>query len=143
MIGVSPGNVHVQAVRMRDNEPRLESFYRGWKKRGDKVIVQKYDSFAGCLPDRTVAELSPLDRLPCRHLARDIAVLIDGRVPNCKHCLVRGADSRLEYAGSAGNAFDDGLETTWNRMGAWYERHLASDYPEPCGRCDEYHTFNA
>lgn len=143
MIGVSPGNVHAQAVRMRDNEPRLEAFYRGWKKRGDKVIVQKYDSFAGCLPDRTVADLSPLDRLPCRHLARDVAVLMDGRVPTCKHSLVRGADARLEYARIAGNAFEDGLESIWNRIGEWYERHLASDYPEPCGRCDEYHTFNA
>jgi len=143
MMRASPGNVHAQAVRMKDNEPRLEAFYRGWKKRGDKVIVQKYDSFAGCLPDRSVADLSPLDRLPCRHLARDMAVLVDGRVPPCKHCLVRKDDGTLGYAEISGNAFDDGLESTWNRMSAWYGRHLASDYPEPCGRCDEYHTFNA
>ncbi|OHD27212.1 MAG: hypothetical protein A2Y38_17685 [Spirochaetes bacterium GWB1_59_5] len=143
LLRASPGNVHAQAVRMKENEPRLEAFYRGWKKRGDKVIVQKYDSFAGCLPDRTVAELSPLDRLPCRHLARDLAVLVDGSVPPCKHCLVKRGDGRLGYAEIHGNAFDDGLESIWNRTGAWYERHLASDYPLACGRCDEYHTFNA
>jgi len=143
LLRVSPGNVHAQAVRMKDNESRLEAFYRGWKKRGDKVIVQKYDSFAGCLPDRTVAELVPLDRLPCRHLARDLAVLVDGSVPPCKHCLVPRDDGRLGYAEISGNAFDDGLESIWNRTGAWYDRHLASDYPLPCGRCDEYHTFNA
>ncbi|MBU1081983.1 MAG: spiro-SPASM protein, partial [Spirochaetes bacterium] len=143
MIVASPGNVHVQAVRMKENESRLEAFYRGWKKRGDKVIVQKYDSFASCLPDRVVADLSPLDRLPCRHLARDVAVLCNGDVPACKHCLSKGADGRLAYAEIEGNAFDDGLEAVWNRMGAWYGRHLVRDYPEPCGRCDEYHTFNA
>jgi spiro-SPASM protein len=143
LLQASPGNVHAQAVRMNENEPRLEAFYRGWKKRGDKVIVQKYDSFAGCLPDRKVAELTPLDRLPCRHLARDLAVLIDGSVPPCKHCLVERDDGRLGYAEISGNAFDDGLESIWNRTGAWYDRHLASDYPSACGRCDEYHTFNA
>ena len=144
MMRVSPGNVHAQAVRMQENEPRLETFYRAWKKRGERVIIQKYDSFAGCLPDRTVAALSPLDRLPCRHLARDMAVTLDGGVPPCKHCLVRsGGGSHLAYAQIVGNAFDDGLETTWERVGSWYGRHLASDYPDPCGKCDEYHTFNA
>lgn len=142
MLGATPGNVHIQAVRMKDNEPRLEAFYRGWKKRGDKVIIQKYDSFAGSLPDLQVADLSPLDRLPCRHLARDMSVLLDGTVPPCKHCLVKGED-RLVYAESMGNVFTEGLEAMWNRVGSWYERHQRADYPEPCGRCDEYHTFNA
>lgn len=142
MLAATPGNVHIQAVRMKENEPRLEAFYRGWKKRGDKVIIQKYDSFAGSLPDRQVADLSPLDRLPCRHLARDMAVLLDGSVPPCKHCLINDA-GKLVYAENLGNVFSDGLEILWNRVGAWYERHQESDYPEPCGRCDEYHTFNA
>ncbi len=141
MLAASPGNVHVQAVRMRENEAGLEAFYRAWKQRGAKVIVQKYDSFSGCLPDRSVADLSPLDRLPCRHLARDMAVLLDGSAPWCKHCLVPG--ERMAYAGYAGNAFSDGLESVWAAMGAWYGRHIAGDLPEPCGRCDEYHTFNA
>ncbi|PKL09481.1 MAG: spiro-SPASM protein, partial [Spirochaetae bacterium HGW-Spirochaetae-7] len=99
MMRASPGNVHAQAVRMKDNEARLEIFYRAWKKRGERVIIQKYDSFAGSLPDRTVAALSPLDRLPCRHLARDMAVMLDGGVPPCKHCLVSDRkNSRLAYA---------------------------------------------
>lgn len=143
MIRRSPGNVHVQAVRMKDNESRLEVFYRGWKKVGEKVIIQKYDSFAGTLPDLTVAELAPLDRLPCRHLARDLAVLVDGSVPPCKHCLSRTSTGGLGYYQILGNVFDEGLKTSWDRMDAWYTRHLSADYPEPCGRCDEYHTFNA
>ncbi|MBN2875803.1 MAG: spiro-SPASM protein, partial [Spirochaetales bacterium] len=143
LLAVSPGTVHVQAVRMRENEPGLETFYRSWKAKGATVIVQKYDSFAGCLPDRTVADLSPLERSPCRHLARDLSVLIDGSIPPCKHALVPGNAGTLAYAESMGNAFDEGLAAAWDRMGAWYERHLRADYPEPCGKCDEYHTFNA
>ena len=143
MAAAFPGRVHVQAVRMKDNEAGLEGFYRSWKKRSDKVIIQKYDDFAGCLPDRRVADLAPLERYPCRHLARDLAVLLDGSVPACKHCLTPGAGGRLGYARILGNVFDDGLPTVWERAGEWYLRHAAGDYPEPCGRCDEYHTFNA
>lgn len=142
MLKATPGNVHIQAVRMKENEPRLESFYRAWKKRSDKVIIQKYDSFASTLPDLAVADLSPIDRLPCRHLARDMAVLLDGSVVPCKHCLKEG-NERLVYAETLGKVFSDGLETLWNRVGSWYERHTKAEYPEPCRHCDEYHTFNA
>jgi len=142
MILAAPGRVHVQAVRMKENESGLENFYRTWKRLTDKVIIQKYDSFAGCLPDRTVADLSPLDRLPCRHLARDMAVLLDGSVPPCKHALV-AADGVPGYAQIIGNVFTEGLGAAWNGMEAWYQDHVAGRYPDPCGRCDEYHTFNA
>jgi spiro-SPASM protein len=151
MLRAATGRVHIQAVRMKDNEGGLEAFYRGWKKLGDKVIIQKYDSFAGCLPDKSVADLSPLGRYPCRHLARDIAVLLDGSVPTCKHSLVStgvaykpGVPGEcFRYAEIVGNVFDDGFKAVWDRTGSWYGRHLSEDYPEPCGRCDEYHTFNA
>ncbi|MFH2114840.1 MAG: spiro-SPASM protein [Spirochaetota bacterium] len=153
LIGISKDTVHVQAVRMRDNEDRLEAFYRGWKQKTDKVIIQKYDAFCRTLPDRTVADLSPLERLPCRHLARDMAILLDGSVPPCRHCLVAAdaspetdpgrAGPRLRYDHMVANVFEDGFEKAWNATGSWYGRHCVVDYPEPCGQCDEYHTFNA
>ena len=153
LISISKATVHVQAVRMHENEERLEAFYRGWKQKTDKVIIQKYDAFCRTLPDRTVADLSPLERLPCRHLARDLAILLDGSVPPCRHCLVETGtgdgkdpgDTRhsLSYDHLVANVFEDGLEKAWNATGAWYGRHCVADYPEPCGQCDEYHTFNA
>ena len=42
-----------------------------------------------------------------------------------------------------GNAFESGLGAMWEAMGPAYGRHAARDYPAYCGRCDEYHTFNA
>ncbi len=146
MASLAPGQIHAQAVRMKGNEERLESFYRTWKKDIDKVIVQKYDSFAGALPDLSVADLSPLERYPCRHLARDMAVLLDGSVPPCKHCLVKSDEEagRLSYAASLGNAFEpEGLRKAWEAGGSWYGRHTGKDYPAFCEACDEYHTFNA
>jgi spiro-SPASM protein len=153
MIAVSKDTVHLQAVRMKENEDRLEAFYRGWKLKTDKVIIQKYDAFCRSLPDKSVADLSPLERLPCRHLARDLSILLDGSVPPCRHCLVAagtggGADPGssgpcLRYDHMVANVFEDGLEKAWNATGSWYGRHCVADYPEPCGQCDEYHTFNA
>ncbi len=146
-----PGQVHAQAVRMQGNEERLESFYRGWKKDIEKVIIQKYDAFAGALPARAVADLSPLERFPCRHLARDMAVLIDGSVPPCKHCLVPGSFVQggekgpgLGYAEILGNAFGEGgLAKAWSLASSWYGAHAREQYPACCEACDEYHTFNA
>jgi spiro-SPASM protein len=146
-----PGQVHAQAVRMQGNEERLESFYRSWKKDIEKVIIQKYDAFSGTLPRLSVADLSPLERFPCRHLARDLAVLIDGSVPPCKHCLVAGGTrqgaaqgSGLGYAEILGNAFDSGgLAEAWSKASSWYDEHVQTLYPACCEACDEYHTFNA
>jgi len=140
-----PGRLHVQAVRMKDNEPRLEAFYRSWKKETKGVIIQKYDSFAKSLSNRSVADLSPLERYPCRHLARDMAVLLDGTVPLCKHALEKDPEhpGRLRYHQTAGNVFTDGLASIWDRLGQCYSQHIRAEYPKPCGQCDEYHTFNA
>lgn len=143
LASVNPRRVHIQAVRMKDNEEGLEAFYRGWKKITENVIIQKYDSFAGCLPDRTVTDLSPLERNPCRHLARDMAVLLDGSVPACKHSLIAGDDGILHYQEILGNVFIDGLPELWKRQNSWYERHIDGNYPSACRSCNEYHTYNA
>ncbi|HSV56994.1 MAG TPA: spiro-SPASM protein, partial [Magnetospirillaceae bacterium] len=140
LLRLFPGRVHVQSVRMKQNEERLEAFYRGWKVRTENVIIQKYDSFCGALPDLSVADLSPLERLPCWHLARDVSVLLEGAVPLCRECWKPGEP---EGAVFLGNVFEEGLESVWTRGGSWFRLHLDRDYPDICGRCDEYHTYNA
>ena len=140
LMRIFPGRVHVQAVRMKENEERLEGFYRTWKARTENVIIQKYDSFCRVLPDRAVADLAPLDRGPCWHLARDLSVLLDGSVPLCRECWAPGMP---EGAAFLGNVFDEGLAAVWEKGEAWFLRHIERDYPEICGRCDEYHTYNA
>jgi MoaA/NifB/PqqE/SkfB family radical SAM enzyme len=45
-------NCWIQATRMNENEEHLEDFYRIWSEQGAQVIVQKYDSYAGFLPER-------------------------------------------------------------------------------------------
>jgi spiro-SPASM protein len=134
LLALFPHATYVQAVRMKENEEDLETFYREWKQRTEHVIIQKYDAFAGLLVDRRVADLSPLSRFPCWHLRRDMAILLDGTVPLCRE------DLRAD--GTLGNAFTDDLAGIWERGGRLYARHVQGDLPDICGRCDEYCTFN-
>ncbi len=134
LLALFPEHVYVQAVRMQENEEDLETFYREWKKTAARPIVQKYDAFCGVLPERRVADLSPLKRFPCWHLKRDVHVLLDGTVPLCREDL--GPRHRL------GNVFTDGLEKVWDAQERYYRDHLREEYPELCRNCDEYYTYN-
>lgn len=102
-----PGVLWPQIFRMNENEKELEPFYRTWKERVGQVIVQKYDHVCGLLPDRRVADLSPLERYPCWHLKRDMIIFTDGRVPLCKE------DVHCRHA--LGNAFQQDLAQIWRR----------------------------
>ncbi len=135
-----PGHVRVQAVRTKENEAELEQFYRYWNKQGVDVIIQKYDNFAGRLPDRKVTDLSPVNRFPCWHLKRDLHVFLDGTVPLCREILP-GTGS-IEEGTILGNLHEDSLEEIWRRGERRYLDHTRQQWGEPCGRCDEYYTFN-
>ena len=146
LLELFPKGAHVQTVRAVDNEPALEDFWRGWKKRTENVIVQKYSRFAGFLPERKVTDLSPLVRRPCWHLKRDVSVLLDGTVPLCRDCV------RNEIV--LGKLFDESgpndpgsvlarLEAAWAAGEACHRLHIEGRHPEPCAGCDEYYTYNA
>ena len=129
-----PQRTWVQAVRMKDNEEDLEIFYRTWRARTENVIIQKYDSFSGFLPDRSVADLSPLKRFPCWHLKRDMAILLDGTVPLCKE--------DLRASVKLGNALADDLSAIWESARRIHRSHVSGEYPGICAACDEYYTYN-
>lgn len=130
-----PGQVYVQAVRMKSNEDQLDGFFRHWEKEENvEVIIQKYDSFCGVLPDRKVTDLTPIERFPCWHLKRDMFILLDGSVPMCRE------DLKAEYL--LGNVFKEGIGEIWNRGDQYYRRHLEGNYPSLCEKCDEFYTYN-
>jgi spiro-SPASM protein len=143
LIGLFPRSAYVQIVRARENEAELEAFWRGWKKKTDHVIVQKYSTFAGFLPERKISDLSPLARRPCWHVKRDVSVLLDGSVPLCKEC------ARCEIV--LGNAFASprGLAEAWAAGEPYHLAHVKASlvgdaaFPPPCAACDEYYTYNA
>jgi spiro-SPASM protein len=129
-----PDTAYIQALRMNDNEETLETFYRTWKEKTSHLIIQKYDWFCGFLPQRKVTDLSPLDRFPCRHLQRDMSVLLDGSVPLCRE------DLRGNIL--LGNLLNDDMQTIWEKGNGFYREHLSQNYTGICGNCDEYYTWN-
>ncbi|AEJ19780.1 spiro-SPASM protein [Gracilinema caldarium] len=129
-----PGAVYVQAIRVKGSEDDMEQFYRYWKALGAEVIIQKYDYFAGFLPQKRAGDISPLIRQPCWHLQRDMAVLLDGTVPLCKEDVSR---TRI-----LGNVFNDSLASIWESAQELYLEQSHKEYSGICKDCDEYYTFN-
>jgi spiro-SPASM protein len=149
LLSLWPHATWPQMVRSVENEEGLEAFWRGWKKKTDNVIVQKYSTFAGLLPERKVADLSPLARRPCWHLMRDLSILIDGTVPLCREVargeiLLGGTFEGLgpEDPGDPAR-YAAALERIWKTGESFYAEHVEGKWPVPCGRCDEYYTYNA
>lgn len=137
LAGHFPRHVYPQFMRMRTNEAQLEPFYRFWSDKSSPsqggLIIQKYNSVCGVLPDLKPADLSPVRRLPCWHLRRDMTILSDGTVPLC---------FQLSFPESAGNILTDGIGRVWDRARGVLESHIAGEYPGNCSVCDESYTFN-
>lgn len=134
---VIPGSVYPQFTRINDNEPELEGFYRYWNEKtnqsGGNLIIQKYDDFAGLLPPCKPADLSPIDRNPCWHLRRDMNILSNGDVVTCRECI---------FSKIVGNVFNEELENLWHKTDDLLVQHIAGNYNEMCGKCDESYTYN-
>ncbi len=132
-----PGMVYPQFVRINENEEELENFFRFWNEKtnpaGGNFIIQKYDDFAGLLPSRKPADLSPVERIPCWHLRRDMTILSNGDVPSCRTYL---------FAGITGNVFEDSLEKIWHKTDEVLQKHIEKQYINKCERCDEFYTYN-
>jgi spiro-SPASM protein len=142
IVSFFPKDAYVQALRMKGNETDIEKFYRFWKGEGRNVIIQKYDSFCGLLPERSAADLSPVNRNPCWHLMRDMPILLDGSVPVCRSYLMPGDSETGERPSTLGNALGEDLGVIWSRGEPLYARHCAGNYDGLCAKCDEYYTFN-
>lgn len=127
-------NFWVQAVRMQQNDEDTENFFKKWEAKKIPVIIQKYNDFAGLLPQRQVTDLSPLERIPCRRLRREMVILTDGNVPLCIQ------DTAKLH--TAGNAFNEPLEIIWRRGEVPFSDHVNCKYPSLCEKCDEYYIFN-
>ncbi len=133
LMDLFPDAVYVQATRMDSNEHHLLDFYGFWKEKTDNIIVQKYNTYAGQLPDHRVADTGPLQRMACWRLRREMTILPDGSVSACHVDVFQ--------PGRFGNIITDTPEEVWQKLGEIYQQHLDGALPAMCEKCDEYYTF--
>jgi spiro-SPASM protein len=127
-------SVWVQRLRTSALEPGLQAFYTEAKKAQMQIIIQKYHSYAGALPEDRIVELSPSVRRSCWALKREISIFIGGEVRICR------LDAK--NAVPVGNFYKDSIASLWSGIQAIHQKHLEANYPEICKNCDEYYIYN-
>lgn len=126
----------LQIVKMKETLHEIDKFFGFWEPVTKNLILQKYNNFAGQLQDRKVADLTPLERIPCWHLQRDLVVFCNGDVPICKQ----------DFQGTKilGNLKKETIKEIWARFLPIYNMDYRGDYSgfELCSKCDEWYTYN-
>lgn len=129
-------NLHVQMIKMKEVEEEIESYFTHFEKIGINVVLQKYNTFAGLMPEKRVSDLTPIKRDFCWHLARDLYINSDANVSICRQDL----DNHI------GNLNNDTIFTIWEKGMQSFSESIKGNHNKtnaPCLSCDEWYTFNA
>lgn len=119
-----------------DERSYLDRFYDFWEGHKVPIILQKQNTYSGRIKDRRYSDLSPLKRIPCWHLQRDLYILADGTVAYCKQDI----DGENGY----GNINSMSLEEILSAQKAAFTGNYSDRFPSKpdCKNCDEWYTFN-
>ncbi len=129
-------NIHVQIIKMKEVEEEIESYFTHFEKLGINVILQKYNTYAGLMPEKRVSDLTPIKRDFCWHLARDLYINSDATVSIC----------RQDPGNHIGNLTTESIFTIWQRGMQSFSESIKGNHDTtnaPCLNCDEWYTFNA
>ncbi|MCZ8341436.1 MAG: spiro-SPASM protein [Leptospira sp.] len=129
-------SLNVQMIKMVDVESEIDPYFTYFEKQGINVILQKYNSFAGKLPEKRVSDLTPIHRDFCWHLTRDLYIKVDGSVSICKQ----------EQNYILGNIYSEDILKIWQNGLIHFQNSFIGKHeliPAPCLNCDEWYTFNA
>jgi spiro-SPASM protein len=131
-----PSSLHVQMIKMIEVGDEVEAYFTFFEQMGINVILQKYNRFAGKLPEKRVSDLTPIHRDFCWHLNRDLVIDVSGNVSICKQ-------NTTEILG---NVLTEDLLLIWEKGQKHFAATLLGNHgeiPAPCLNCDEWYTFNA
>ncbi len=134
IIRENPVKTYMQVLKITDNEEEIDSLYSYADQHGFEFLFQKYNNYAGLMPQRRVSDMTPLERTACWHLRRDLFIRANGDVAFCKQD-VQGARTR-------GNLLQTSLPQLYSSIQQDWKEHAAGQYNEICAACDEYYTFN-
>jgi spiro-SPASM protein len=129
---------YIQALKVEENEAEIDALYALAEELGASFLLQKYNRYAGLMPERRVSDMTPLERYSCWHLRRDLFIRANGDVAFCKQTIDQSKKS------ARGNLSNDALADIWLAQGKDFVLNFHGKYPAhlPCANCDEYFTFN-
>ena len=137
--GKNPRDImHLQTFKVEENETEIDNLYALAEELGGTFLFQKYNRYAGLMPERRVSDMTPLERYSCWHLRRDLFIRANGDVAFCKQTVDQKKNS------ARGNLAKDDLSAIWAAQRADFVANFQEKYPShlPCANCDEYFTFN-
>ncbi|MDA3900125.1 MAG: spiro-SPASM protein [Spirochaetes bacterium] len=128
--------LYIQIMKINETEPFLDSFYDFWETKNVQIILQKQNTYCGALEDRRYYDLTPLKRIPCWHLQRDLVILSNGDVPFCKQ------DPSAKF--SSLSVRNMPIQEIWDERKPMFLENYANKFPSKpdCKTCDEWFTFN-
>lgn len=71
-------------MKCPENLAEMEAWYDQWLKALGAAVISGPSDFAGLIPDRAVADMSPPKRKPCNRILSRMSILSDGRVVSCE-----------------------------------------------------------
>ncbi|MCB1319187.1 MAG: spiro-SPASM protein, partial [Leptospiraceae bacterium] len=131
--------VYAEMLRMEINADEVDDLFERFKETGIQVLLAAYNRFAGRLPERRAADLTPLHRDFCWHLARDVYINAEAKIPLCKQDPYALGPMVMDFHTST-------LMDYWQHTLAWHAASVRGRHesiPMPCLQCDEWYTFNA
>ncbi len=128
--------LYVQIMKINETEKFLDAYYDMWEQKRVPIILQKQNTYLGRIPDRRYSDLSPLERIPCWHLQRDMYVLFDGTACFCKQ--------DVDGVSSLGNVKNSTMKELVERGKAHFIEDFKGNVSKKpdCSTCDEWYTFN-
>ncbi len=129
----SSNQTYIQIIKQKDNFDRLKDFYAYFDKYKVKIVMQKYPTYRGIIENNKIGDLSPIVRLGCWHISRDM--YIDEKYDSyiCSY--------DIEKKMLLGNVAEKGLETVWNEAGKYYQQDTSKPMAF-CENCDEWYLYN-
>jgi spiro-SPASM protein len=129
-------NFYTQIMKINETKSIIDKYYDLLEKNKVKIILQKQNIYSGSIADRRYSDLSPIDRVPCWHLQRDMYIISDGTVCFCKQ--------DIEGKSARGNLNSQSIPEVWEKGKEAFISDYSGKFPEKpgCSSCDEWYTFN-
>ncbi len=134
--------IYVEMHRLAETEDELGEFMDRFENPEQPLrpLLRKFNRYIQRLPERRAADLTPLTRDFCWHLARDFYLTVDGRVPLCKQDPYGEEPAPIVQDFAASSVLEIVAASMPHHIASFRGEHQA--IPMPCLQCDEWYTFN-